>query len=118
MQDVAQALGFQRLGRHIREVLNKDFLTAIRRGIVVNEEGQLSLGASDLREYDRNSMKSDFLGAIGRNWLERDDAIRLFARWLGYARTGPVIEEIARSLINGLLREGRLEKEGDRLRRS
>jgi hypothetical protein len=117
MRDVAQALGFQRLGNHIREVLNTDFLTAVRRGILSNENGLLSLVASDLRDYDRNSMKSDFLGAIGRTWTEREDAIRLFARWLGYARTGSVIEETARSLINGLIREGRLEKDGDRIRR-
>ena len=31
--------------------------------------------------------------------------------------TGPVIEDTARSLINGLIREGRLEKDGDRIRR-
>jgi hypothetical protein len=117
-RDVTQSLGFQRLGSHIREVLNKDFLTAVRRGILVNEDGLLSLCASDLRDYERDSMKSDFLGAIGRTWTEREDAIRLFARWLGYARTGPVIIETARSLINGLTCEGRLEKDGDRIRKA
>jgi hypothetical protein len=35
-----------------------------------------------------------------------------FCRWLGFARTGPVIEDTARSLIHGLLREGRLEASG------
>ena len=109
---------FQRLGSNVRALLNIDFLTAVRRGILVNENGFLSLCASDVRDYERNSMKSDFLGAIGRSWIERDDAIRLFARWLGYARTGNVIEDIARSLINGLIREGRLDKDGDRIRRS
>ena len=41
----------------------------------------------------------------------------MFARWMGYARTGPVIEETARSLINGLIRENRLEADGERIRR-
>ena len=117
MRDVAQALGFQRLGTRIREILNTDFLTAVRRGILANENGELSLAASDLRDCDRDSMKSDFLAAIGRTWTEREDAIRLFARWLGYARTGSVIEDTARSLINGLIRDGRLEKDGERIRR-
>jgi len=117
MRDVAQALGFQRLGSHVREVLDTDLLTAVRRGILVNDNGLLSLGASDVRDYERGSMKPDFLSAIGRAWIERQEAIRLFARWLGYARTGPVIEDTARSLINGLIREGRLEKDGDRIRR-
>ncbi len=116
--EVAIALGYQRVGSHTRDVLNTDFLTAVRRGILVNENGMLSLGANDLRDQTRESMKSDFLGAIGRTWTEREDAIRLFARWLGYARTGSVIEEIARSLMNGLIREGRLERDGNRIRRS
>lgn len=115
---MAQALGYQRLGNHVREILNTGFLTAVRRGILVNEGGVLSLGASNLRNYERDSLKSDFLSAIGRTWTEREDATRLFARWLGYARTGPIIEDTSRSLINGLIREGRLEKDGDRIRRS
>lgn len=39
-------------------------------------------------------------------------AIRLFTRHLGFRRTGPTLDETARSLINGLLREGSLEKNG------
>ena len=117
MREVAQALGFQRLGSHVREVLNKDFLTAVRRGILANDDGLLKLLVGDVRDYEREFQKENFLSAIGRAWIEREDAIRLFARWLGYARTGPVIEDTARSLINGLLREGRLEKDGDRIRR-
>jgi hypothetical protein len=117
MRDVAEALGYQRLGSHIREVLNTDFLTAVRRGILENESGQLKLLVADVRDYEREFQKDNFLSAIGRTWIEREDAIRLFARWLGYARTGPVIEDTARSLINGLLREGHLEKDGERVRR-
>ncbi len=55
----------------------------------------------------------------GRLWHTRDEAIRLFTRWLGFRRTGSLIEETARSLINGLLREGSLEKNGpDEIRRA
>ena len=50
--------------------------------------------------------------AIGRPWISRDDATRTFARSLGYARTGDTIAQTVRSLINGLLREGRLESDG------
>jgi hypothetical protein len=41
--------------------------------------------------------------------MERDTAIRDFFHWFGFGRTGPIIEGTASSLINGLLREGRLE---------
>ena len=53
----------------------------------------------------------------GWGWTERDDSIRMFARWLGYRRTGPWIDEAARSLINGLIRQDRLESDGSRIRR-
>ena len=41
----------------------------------------------------------------------------MFARWLGFRRTGPYIEDAAKSLINGLIREDRLESEGSEIRR-
>lgn len=117
IREVALTLGYQRVGKRIREVLHLDLLTAVRRGILANEGGQLTLSVRDVRDATRDSLKEDFESAMGRGWIERDEAIRQFARWLGFARTGPVIEETARSLINGLIREDRLEADGDRIRR-
>jgi hypothetical protein len=94
----------------------------VGRGILQNHGGQLSLSTRAIGDYDRDELKKLFLAAInqnGRLWHTRDDAIRLFTRWLGFRRTGSLIEETARSLINGLLREGSLEKDGqDWLRRA
>ena len=60
-----------------------------------------------------------YSAATGRHWIAREDAIRAFARWGGIGRVGPVIDETARSLINGLIREGRLEADGpERIRRT
>jgi hypothetical protein len=87
-------------------------LTASRRGILENVGGELRLLARSLADYDWDFLKQQFLAAIGRAWSERDEAIREFCRWMGFARTGSVIEDTARSLINGLLREGRLEADG------
>jgi hypothetical protein len=93
MRDVAAALGYRRVGSRIREILHTDLLTAVRRGILQNQDGQLSLLARDLRDYQRDFLKENFLSAIGRAWIEREEAIRALARWLGFSRTGPVIEE-------------------------
>ena len=60
-------------------------------------------------------MKKQFLAAIakeGRVWRSREEAICLFARHLGFRRTGSIIEKTARSLITKLLKEGKLEKDG------
>ena len=116
---LAQALGYQRVGRRIGEVLESAVTSAIRRGILVNEESVLKILTDDLRELDRDFLKELFLAAIGRAWINREEAIRAFARYQGFARTGPAIDETARSLINGLLREGRLEADRDnRLRKA
>jgi hypothetical protein len=117
LRHLAAALGYRRLGPHIREVLDSDLLTAVRRGILQNECGQLSLFCRSIEHYERDFLKDQFLASLGRIWTVREDAIEGFARFLGFARTGRVIEDTARSLINGLLRENRLETDGPRLRR-
>jgi hypothetical protein len=50
-----------------------------------------------------------------RQWIEREEAVREFTRWMGFSRTGPVIEDTSRSVINGLLRESRLQADGPNL---
>lgn len=117
LRHLAQALGYQRLGPRVRDTLSTELLTAVRRGILKNERGALSLEARTIAEYRRDFLKSQFLASLGRAWTTREDAARAFARWLGFARTGPAIAETVRSLINGLLREGRLERNGDAIRR-
>jgi len=54
---------------------------------------------------------------MGRNWLERDEAIRLTARRLGYARTGSRIRDAFKSVINGAIRRGLLEYDGTLIRK-
>ena len=44
-------------------------------------------------------------------------ALRSFARLLGFKRTGKTIDDSARSVINGLLRDGRLGSAGTQIRR-
>ena len=46
-----------------------------------------------------------------------DNIIEPFPCWLGYRRAGPAFDEAVRSLINGLIREGRLEATGNEVRR-
>ncbi|MBR1255191.1 hypothetical protein JQ634_15960 [Bradyrhizobium sp. AUGA SZCCT0240] len=116
---LARELGYQRTGPRIHEELDNALRTAARRGILASERGSMSLFARTIDQYDRDFLKDQFLASLpGRQWLEREDAVRAFARWMGFRRTGPTIEDTTRSLINGLLRESRLESGGTQLRRS
>jgi len=117
LRQLAAALGYHRVGPKIRETLNSDLLSAARRGIISNERGQLALLCRSVEDYDRSFLKDQFVAAIGRTWNDREAAANALARWLGFARTGPIVHATARSLINGLLRENRLETNGDKVRK-
>lgn len=112
LHDIAYALGYQRLGPRIREALSAHFMAALRRGIVVNVDSKYRLGFRSFADCPRDVLKDAFESAIGRAWIVREDAIRSFARWAGFGRVGDVIDQTARSLINGLIREGRVETNG------
>jgi len=116
--ELAGALRYQRVGCRIRKELDDAIRTAVRRGILEHREEELVLCSRSIEEYDRDFLKDQFLASLeGRLWTEREEAITGFARWLGFRRTGPSIDESARSLINGLLRDGRIEADGSRIRR-
>lgn len=115
LRDIAYALGYQRLGPRIHDVLSDSFMVAARRGIVVKLDGLYQLGFRSFTDCPRDALKEAFESAIGRVWITRDDAIRAFARWAGFGRVGEVIDQTARSLINGLIRERRVETDGPEL---
>jgi hypothetical protein len=116
--DLAGQVGFARVGSRIRESLDNAVRTAVRRGILENNGSGLRIHARSLEEYDRAFLKDQFLASLqGKAWTEREDAVQGFARWMGFRRTGSTIADTARSLINGLIREERLESDGSRVRR-
>jgi hypothetical protein len=72
----------------------------------------------NIADYPREVLKDQFLASLnGNGWTERNESIPRFACWLGFRRTGPNIEDAARSAINGLIRSDRLEKMGSQIRR-
>jgi hypothetical protein len=118
IDELAHALGHQETDSRTDEGLESAIRAAVRRGILESKNGMLKLAAGSIEQYDRAHLKEQFLASIsGHRWVDRDDAIRTFARWMGFRRTGASIDETARSLINGLIREARLESDGRQIRR-
>ncbi len=114
---VCQLLGYSRPGATVRAMIKGDVSTALRRGIIDRQVGQLRLSSDHIHGFTRVSMKEVFCSTLGYSWTDRGAAIRAFARYLGYARTGLNIDSTTRSMITGLLREGRIESDGSRIRR-
>ena len=111
----AQAMGYQRVVQSVAETITNAIRTAKRRGIVEEQHGTLHLDRTPLDQWDRTFLKTQFLATLnqnGRIWLKREETTRLLARWLGFRRTGHIIEETTRSLIRSLLRDGSIEKDG------
>ena len=82
-----------------------------------NERGTLKILCKTIEGYDRDFLKDQFLASIGRPWVEREEAVRAFTRFMGFRRAGEKIQDTVRSLINGLIREDRLESDGQLIRR-
>ena len=108
----------QHIDDQVREEFENGIRTAVRRGILESRENGLALAARNIADYQRDFLKDQFVAAMqGHAWAEREDSIRKFSRWLSFRRTGPSIYETARSVINGLIRDGRLESNGSQIRR-
>jgi len=114
---IAKELGYDRVGSRIEEILDSDIRTAVKRGILENERGTLKILCKTIEGYEREFLKDQFLASIGRPWVEREEAVRAFTRFMGFRRAGEKIQDTVRSLINGLLREDRLESDGQMIRR-
>ncbi|BBO06289.1 hypothetical protein SG09_56390 [Bradyrhizobium ottawaense] len=110
--------GYSQLDDVSRREMENTIRTAVRRGILESHGDQLSIQAHAITDFDKDFLKEQFLSSLGgRGWVDRQESIRNFARWLGYRRTGPWIDEAARSIMNGLIRQGKLEGDGARIRR-
>ena len=102
----------------VEEEIESAIRTAARRSILESRGDKLTLCTRNIADYRRDALKDQFLGSMqGHAWAERDESIRRFARWLGFRRTGPSIDDAGRSVINGLIRDGRLESNGSQIRR-
>jgi len=115
---IARLLGFARTGPRIDEAIRKHLTVAVRRRILASERGTYTLCCRNIGDYDRDELIDALLGAMGRGWTEREDAIRAAARWLGFQRTGRAIQDAFKSAINGAIRRGRLERQGSQIRKS
>jgi hypothetical protein len=118
IREIAHQLGYGRVGARIRQALDDDIRTAVRRGILENSLYGLSLLCRSIDEYERDHLIEMLLAAMGTNWWPQDDAIRAAARHLGYRRTGSKIQAAFKSAIRAAIRRGLLERDAKCVRRA
>lgn len=74
-REIARALGYERVGARINEVLDNDIRTAVRRGILENSGGGLRLLGRSIHQYTRDHLIDMCLSDLPSGWCERDDII-------------------------------------------
>lgn len=93
---------------------------AKRRQVIETKDNCLNLVFSKIEDYSKDHLKTQFLASLSSlktRHVDRSVAIRAFARWMGYAKTGSVITKVSNTLIKGLLIQGRLEANGQKIKR-
>jgi hypothetical protein len=118
IREVARALGFGRTGPRIAQAIDSALIAAAKRGVVFNDRGALTLWSRNISAYSRDELISTLLSVMGVVWWEREEAIRAAARHLGFRRAGSLIRDAFKSAINGALRRGLIERDGQQIRRA
>lgn len=115
---IARRLGYARAGARIHERLKNTLRVAVTRGILCNGQGEYRLDRGGIGDYTQDECVAALLSAMPRGWTEREDAIRAAARHLGFRRTGSAIHDAFKSAINGAIRRGLLEYDGEMIRKA
>ncbi|CAN5474422.1 hypothetical protein BH11PSE7_BH11PSE7_00070 [soil metagenome] len=111
-------LGFARTSPRLAVLLDSAIRTAVRRGVVENSAGTLSLLVRDMDGYNSAHLKDLLLTVIRAEGgkCQKADAPRLLARALGFARTGSSINITVEAVVRSLVRAGRLESNAGQIR--
>lgn len=112
IRQTARKLGYARTTRAVAGVLDNAIRRAVGRGIAQNHGGQLSLWVSKVEGYDREFLKQQLLKVIPASGVDKAQIPVQFARHLGFARVGPVIESTVWSLVRSLQRSGKVQLDG------
>lgn len=118
IREVAHALGFGRTGSRIAEAIDSALIAAVKRGVILNYRGALTLLSRSIGDYSRDELINALLSSMGAVWWEREEAIRAASRHLGFKRTGSLIRDAFKSAINGAIRRDILERDGNLIRRT
>jgi hypothetical protein len=118
IRSIARELGHARTSPALKVELDSAIRRAVRRGIAENSGGVLTLLVKDIDGYDREHLKAQLLMAIravGGN-CPKEDAPKLLARALGFARTGPGITSIVDVILRSLIRAKLVESKSGQIR--
>jgi hypothetical protein len=90
---------------------------AVRRGILTSDGGMYALAARSGSDDTRDELVERLCAAIGQSWTDREEAMRLVARHLGFQKAGSAFKQAMKSAINAAIRRGLIESRGTEILR-
>jgi hypothetical protein len=118
IRSTARELGHARSSPALKVELDSAIRRAVRRGIVGNSGGVLTVLVKDIDGYDRDHLKAQILAAMraAGGSCAKADAPKLLARALGFARTGPIITAMVETILRSLVRAKLVEAKAGHMR--
>jgi hypothetical protein len=114
LKEVSVALGYQRLGPKIEEVLRGHLRAASRRRIIKADGANLvRAGTGTMADYGLDELREMYRSVMRKGAsYEREDVIHALARYLGFTRVTDTSRDAIKSAINSAIRHGVLGYEG------
>jgi type I restriction enzyme S subunit len=115
LREVANQFGYERVGKEIRARLKNHLRAAIRRRIIARDGQFVYCPTKIFRNYERADLVRA-VRAVMRSGTEydREEVARAVARYLGYSQLSSGIRSGLKSIFNGMLRRGMLDRRGAR----
>lgn len=111
---VAQRLGYERLGSSVKETLRGYLRDALLRRIVERQDdGTLGMGPRTLDAYTRDELIGVIPSVLRKGQaVDRDELMKAILHHLAFQRLTDPAHEALRSALNGAVRRGVLQAEG------
>jgi hypothetical protein len=117
LKAVSARLGYERLGPRIKETLKGHLRAAMRRKVIEADGDSVRIATPTMATY-WEQYRDDFIDLLcgtmrtGQRY-EREYVIYALAARLGFERVKETVEEPIRSAINGAIRRGLIQSEGN-----
>lgn len=114
LKEASLALGYQRLGHKMDEILRGHLRAALRRRIVEADGDQLRAATSTLADYTLDELRDSFISIMRKGTrYEREELMHSLVVHLGYERLTDTSREVIKSAFNSAIRQGVLGYEGN-----
>ncbi|MCR9211259.1 MAG: hypothetical protein NXI28_23770 [bacterium] len=116
MKQVADVLGYKRLGSNIKKTLKGHMRAAIRRQIIEADGDEVRALTGSITDYERDELR-DVLSSVMRKGTVYDlqEVITAATHYLGFRRVTQSVRKAFKSAITSAIRQDILDYDGQEI---